>query len=201
MQLCHNARVDVVELFSGRLETVPEPGATTDDCADEFAADDAEAVARERRPPIDLLERGYTRRTCEDDLRTGLELAVLESPPPNLTQLAARLETAPRFLREKWPAQVAALLEASARYRKGQKEVRFEETVATFERCANELMNRGTPVTPKYLQAASGLVAFRQNSSRTRAMSGVVSRYAQLSATAVPRPPASGASPPKVGAP
>ena len=202
MQLCHNANVDVVELFSGRLETVPEPGATTDECADKLAADDEEAVALERRPPIDLLERGYTRRTCEDDLRTGLELAVLESPPPNLSQLAARLETGSRFLREKWPAEVAALLEASARYRRTQEEVKFEETVATFERCAGELATRGRPVTPKYLQAASGLVVFRQNLSRTRAMSEVVSRYAQLPGMPVPAGASSGgASPSKGGTP
>ena len=82
-------------------------------------------------------------------------MAVLESPPPNLTQLAARLETGSRFLREKWPAEVAALLEAGARYRLTQEELKFEETVATFERCAGELVTRGRPVTPKYLQAAS----------------------------------------------
>ena len=202
MQLCHNANADVVELFSGRLETVPEPGSTTDECADKLAADDEEAVALERRPPIDLLERGYTRRTCEDDLRTGLELAVLESPPPNLSQLAARLETGSRFLREKWPAEVAALLEVSARYRRTQEEVKFEETVATFERCAGELATRGRPVTPKYLQAASGLVVFRQNLSRTRAMSEVVSRYAQLPGMPVPAGASSGgASPSKGGTP
>lgn len=200
MQLCHHARVDVVELFSGRLETVPEPGAIEDaEAMDAFAADDAEAVALERRPAIDLLERGYIRRTCEDDLRIGLEMAVMESPPPNLRQLAVRLETSRRFLREKWPDQADALREASARYRREQEQVKFVATVATFERCAEELVSRGMPVTPKYLQAASGLVTFRQNLSRARAMSGVVSRYSQLRGMQGSAGPSIGASPSKGG--
>lgn len=101
------------------------------------------------RKPIDLFGRPHVHRSSTlEDIKNALEVAVHESPPPNLTQLGAWIGTSARFLNEKWPDQARALVEASARYRSEQNQARFDEATNTYERAARSLAELGQPVTP-----------------------------------------------------
>jgi transcriptional regulator with XRE-family HTH domain len=193
MQLCHHAQVDIVWLLGGRCE--PAPTYDDTDKLIDWAEEDGDAeretalAAKQEtelqestpdasRKPIDLFGRSYVHRSCTiEDIKNALAAAVVESPPPNLTQLAARLGTSARFINEKWPDQARALVEASARYRIEQNQSRFDEATDVYESAARSLVELGQPVTPKYLQKVSGLVAFSQNLTRVRAMESVVQKF------------------------
>lgn len=197
MQLCHHAQVDVVELLSGRLSNPPDYDDTAElagvhsDNEEGTRTGEAPAVADrvvraglavcprgQARAPIDLMGRPYQVRECSlETLRQALQAAVSESPPPNLTELAGRLGTSRRFLREKWPAESTALATVAAQHRDGLWRGKFDESLEAYERAAKELLGREMPVTSKYLQQVSGLVAFSHNPSRVRAVAEVVRRH------------------------
>lgn len=131
------------------------------------------------RAQLNLMGRSYNRApTTAAEQWLALEAALAEVTIPNLTQLANTLGTSSRRLRMRWPKQCNALTTASGECRRHAETVKLDETEATYEQCATELVASGRPVTAKYLQLASGVVAFHQNRSRRMVRDAVVVRYA-----------------------
>jgi hypothetical protein len=112
-----------------------------------------------------------------EDLSKALQAAIAESPPPNLTQLAERMEASARFINDKLPDLARALVEASARYRKEVCDEKFDEAASAYADAARSLVASGRPVTPKNLRKVSGLVAFSQNPTRVRAMASALQKF------------------------
>jgi hypothetical protein len=186
VQLCHHAQADVVALLGGRCESAlardaVDPLTLLNGRTETAGAPAAALEARhvdESRAPVDLLDRSYVRRACNlEDLSKALQAAIAESPPPNLTQFAERVETSARYINDKLPDLARALVKASTRYRKEVCDEKFDGAASAYADAARSLVASGKPVTPKYLQKVSGLVAFSQNPTRVRAMASAMQKF------------------------
>lgn len=165
LKLCHTCEADVQELMGGKYVRLTAP----DDGAEVRAADPSS-------------KRGYLQRLLAPDLEDLLRQAAGEVPPPTLRAFAERHGTYAERLRKKWPELAQALVAAGQSYREAEWRGRQEEAVQVYERAVPMLLESGLPVTPKYLQEATGLVAFSRNKPRVIALQRVVAKHARADA-------------------
>jgi hypothetical protein len=160
VKLCQTCDADVSKLMSG-----------------EFAR---RSSAHEGARPVAAdpnLKRIYRARLVPLEVEQFLRDAASEVPPPSLRQFATLHGTYVEQLWSKWPELSKALVDARHAHARVDSDRRRTEAEQTYERAAQMLQASGLPITPKYLQQASDLVAFSRNTPRVEALMAVVARY------------------------
>jgi TniQ len=160
VSLCLAARADLVSMFRGEFRLSPD------------------APLRQLETPSGIARRRHFQhnwREIHDALLSGLSDESLVT----VNSIATRFRVEFRHMRLRFPFEVTALVEKSARFREEAKGRRYEDALAAYSAGADALVSRGVKVRSRYLQKESGLWLFSGQPWKTRAaaLREVMARY------------------------